>query len=115
VDPYADNFSDEDICDESPIETRSLSDILDQNSTDIAAREAFSLIEPRGVKRSKRSYEIDWIDFASNVASAWALIVWSQAYPGTTHLHDPTRSTPASDLAFRYVSFRGAQFALTSH
>jgi hypothetical protein len=60
VDPYADDFSDdfsdEDDCDELPIETRSLSDILDQNSTDIAAREAFSLIEPRG---PKRSYEID--------------------------------------------------------
>jgi hypothetical protein len=108
VDPYADDFSDEDDCDESPIETRSLSDILDQNSsysTDIAAREAFSLIEPRG---PKRSYEIDWIAFAANVATAWALIVWSSTYPGTTHLHDPTRSTPASNLAFRYISSRGA-------
>ncbi|RYP85137.1 hypothetical protein DL769_001041 [Monosporascus sp. CRB-8-3] len=99
MDPAADDFSDEYICEDPESESLSasedFSDAQEINTTNITANDPRSLsIDKRG---EKRSFQIDWTD----LAIAFQIIVQSRRYPGSTHLHDLTRSTPASDLAFR--------------
>jgi hypothetical protein len=94
MDPIADDFSNEDVCESSDdLATRSFI-ISGMNETDAGYYELRGLEKRMG---KKRKFEIDWTD----VAVAFHLIVLSRRYPGSTHLHDATRSPSASDLAFR--------------
>lgn len=100
-DPYADDMSDEDLC-EDPDSSSKRDDpniVLPDNSTADSALSLLVLESPSELIRrgSKRQYEIDW----TWLATAWSIIVFSRSYPGSSHLHDSTRSTPASNLAFR--------------
>lgn len=93
MDPYSDDISDEDVCDSTDEDLKR--DLEGVSSTYLSGIWDRS-VEKRG---EKRGFEIDW----TILAIAWSIRVASRRYPGSTHLHDATRSTPASDVAFRYV------------
>lgn len=89
IDYWADDFSNEDFCDENP-------DLPSKRSNaSVSVLDVRSVLEPLG--GSKRSYEVDW----TYLALGWQIIAYSRRYPGSTHLHDRTRSTPSISLAFR--------------
>lgn len=94
-DPYADDFSDENMCD--PADCFLDDDDLDRRHL----AEKSSAVLPRYlVKRGeKRPY-----DSAFNLgALAYIITAWSRRYPGSTHLHDSTNSPAASPNLFRRV------------
>jgi hypothetical protein len=89
MDPFADEFSDEDACNEGEQE-RSLEYDEETIYPGLAARGLVKRGEPR--------------EFAFNFTALgrqWALSVWSRGYPGSSHLHDPTRGPPAPDYVFQ--------------
>lgn len=82
-DPYADDFSDEDYCEPG---------FCDESF-------ASSLLERRG----RPPFTVDWQIIVSNIVRSFSLHLQMRGYPGSGRLHRPTRSTPASNSAFRLV------------
>lgn len=83
VDPYADDFSDENYCEPEFC------------GTDVAS----SLLERRG----RPPFTVDWQITVNNIVRSFSLRLRMRGYPGSGRLHRPTRSTPASNNAFRMV------------
>lgn len=83
ADPYADDFSDEDYCEP---------EFCDPSL-------ASSLLERRG----RPPYAVDWQITVNAIVRSFRLQLQMRGYPGSGRLHRPTRSTPASNNAFRMV------------
>lgn len=83
VDPYADDFSDENYCEPEFC----------------GANVASSLLERRG----RPPFTVDWQITVNNIVRSFSLRLRMRGYPGSGRLHLPTRSTPASNNVFRMV------------
>lgn len=78
VDPYGDDYSDEDQCEEG-----------------LCAR---SLLEPRGKLRP--AFSVAWQVVVGTIVRDFSLRLQMRGYPGASKLHSPTRSLPAINSAF---------------
>jgi hypothetical protein len=95
VDPYADNF----LLDEDCVpEAARFGNAASFSNTSLEISDARILARQ---KRPRPPMIIDWYV----LGRLWTLHVQPRDNPGATHLHDPSTSRPAAELAFRYVAY----------
>ena len=93
-DDWSDDFSNEYLCDPED------SCYLDEEETE-GDEFRRDLVSPTNVhlekRGKKRKFEVFFIEYGIQRI----LEILARRYTGSSHLHDPTKSTPASDNAFR--------------
>lgn len=99
-DEWAEDESDEDWCDDEHDELR-------RDEAAIAQYGALSPFQLEGRslldKRAKRRRTFDAIIDDIILQLIISIQIIARGYPGSSHLHRPTRGTPASDDVFEYV------------
>ncbi|KAI8951129.1 hypothetical protein F4801DRAFT_546511 [Xylaria longipes] len=118
-DPFADDGDDDDYCDvddskltaatqNKPLNITSTAPYWNNKTTsywtnvtslELITTESIDTIDAAaaGPSRGPRSFDITWL----YLGIRYSLTIYARRYPGSTHLHDPTRGTPAPNIAVR--------------